>query len=139
MMNADALTALLERLFKGGALRRLPRNPEAAEAVMALALAGLNPDGYFDEAEINDHLSRWLDGISVSDSAADYVTVRRAMVDAGFLRRATDGVIYRVVGERIDTVLDASAKRVDPQVLLDAETTRREARQQAHRAEAEGL
>ena len=65
---------------------------EEADALMALALCQLDVDGLFDESDINLHLSRWLDGIAEENSSADYVTVRRAMVDVRFLRRCVQTI-----------------------------------------------
>jgi hypothetical protein len=110
-------------------MRRLPKKREDAEAVMALSLVGLDPDGIFDESDINLHLLAWLDGVSSEDGDADYVTLRRYLVDFGFLRRASDGAIYRVRSQRIEEVLAPSARAVDPkQVFAEVAAARSERR-----------
>lgn len=132
MFERDELERLLQRLFKAGPLKRLPRKREEADALMALALADLDPDGLFDESDINLYLSKWLEGIAAEDSSADYVTVRRAMVDARFLRRATDGVIYRLVPERIDEAIAPAARSLEPLAVFAAVSAARAERQRAH-------
>lgn len=94
-------------------MRRLPKKREDADVLLALSLAGLDADGIYDESDINLHLSSWLAGISDQGGSADYVTLRRSLVDFGFLRRASDGFVYRVRGERIDEVLSIPAQTVD--------------------------
>ena len=110
-------------------MRRLPKKREDAEVVMALSLVGLDPDGIFDESDVNLHLAAWLDGIVSEDGLADYVTLRRHLVDSGFLRRASDGVVYRVRPERIDEVISPAAKTVNPkQIFAEVESARIERR-----------
>lgn len=130
MIERDALVARLRRQFSGGALRRLPRNPEDAELLMALSLLGLDANAAFEESDINLHLIAWLNGIA-ADDGPDYVTLRRYLVDSGFLRRSSDGVVYRVQGERIDAVLSPEAKSVDVRQILETVETERSERRQA--------
>ncbi|MDA1077227.1 MAG: DUF2087 domain-containing protein [Proteobacteria bacterium] len=117
MIDKDAVVALLRRIFHGGQLRRLPKKREDADVLMALSLSGLDRDGIFDETQINVHLSAWLDDISTQDSL-DYVTLRRDLVDSGFLRRASDGFVYRIQPDRIREVLSSEACAVDPKEIF---------------------
>lgn len=133
MIEHDALVARLRRQFNGGALRRLPRNPEDAELFMALALLGLHADAAYEESDINLHLIGWLNGIAAEDRP-DYVTLRRYLVDSGFLRRSSDGVIYRAQFERVDALLSPEAKPVDLRQILEAVEAERSERRQAFRS-----
>jgi hypothetical protein len=135
MKDKEDVIRLLRRIFKSGIIHRLPRKREDAEIFLALSLVGLDPDGFFDESKINIQLSSWLEGIASEDGIADYVTLRRQLVDNGFLRRASDGVVYRIKPERIDEVLSPSAKTVDvkaifTEVKLARSSRRREFSQQ---------
>ena len=60
MMDHEEVLRLLRRLFKGGPMARLPKKQRESEVVMALSIVGLDPDGFYDEADINLHLSGWL-------------------------------------------------------------------------------
>ncbi len=129
MKTLDDVTRLLQRTFKGGPMRRLPKKREDAEVLLALSLVDLDPEGIFDETDMNRHLSAWLAEISHEGGAADYVTLRRYLVDLGFLRRASDGLVYRVRGERVDEVLSTAAKSVDPkQIFYEVTQERRQRR-----------
>lgn len=125
MKTQDEVTNLLRRTFKGGPMRRLPKKREDAEILLALSLVGLDPEGIFDETDMNLHLSAWLADISDEGGSADYITLRRYLVDLGFLRRASDGLVYRVRGERVDEVLSESAKRIDPKKIFNEVTQER--------------
>ncbi len=131
MLQKDEVEKLLRRSFKSGLLRRLPRKREDADVIMALSIAGMDPDGIFDESQMNVHLSAWLDGIADQQGNLDHVTLRRYLVDYDFLRRASDGVIYRIRPERIDEVLATEAKTIDAKALFEEEQTLRSVRRAA--------
>lgn len=118
MMTHAEIVELLHRTFRGGVLRRLPKKQEHADVFMALAVASLNPDSFYDESEINLHLAAFLNTIASQDGFSDYVTFRRHLVDFGFLRRATDGAVYRLCPQRIDDVLPETAKSIDPVAIF---------------------
>ena len=133
MVDAKTVDDYLRRLFHGGVIRRMPRNPPDADMIMALSLVDLDPAGIFGESEINVHLSAWLDDIA-SETGLDYVTLRRFLVDGGFLRRASDGVVYRIVAERIDEVLSPEAKTIDPKKILSEVRSARDERRRMFRS-----
>lgn len=110
-------------------MQRLPKKREEADVLMSLSLSGLDASVFYDETDINRHLSAWLNIIVSENGLLDYVTLRRSLVDCGFLRRASDGAVYRVVSERVDGVLSSDARRVDPKwVFAEVESDRNERR-----------
>lgn len=133
-MNETELLALLRRIAKAG-LGRLPKKQNDRSALLALSLTALDPAGIFDEAEIDDHLSRWLAALQGTSAGVDHVTWRRALVDAGMLRRASDGAIYRIRPERVEAELTVDARSINPaQIFVEVERSRAallEARKQA--------
>ena len=129
-MNKADLMKLLQRLSKAG-VKRVPKKHKEAKALLALSLVDLNVEAIFDEQEIDAHLAHWLKKLAVQGDGVDYVTWRRALVDYGFLRRATDGVIYRIRPETIAEALSEDAQAVDPHVVfVDSELARHERQQQ---------
>jgi hypothetical protein len=134
MKEQEDVVNILRRTFKGGPMRRLPKKREDADVLLALSLVGLDAEGIFDESDINLHLSAWLADISDDGGSADYVTIRRYLVDFGFLRRASDGLVYRVRGERVDEVLAASAKQVNPKQVFAEVTQERVQRRSGFQA-----
>ncbi|MBT3832101.1 MAG: DUF2087 domain-containing protein [Gammaproteobacteria bacterium] len=117
-MERAAIISLLRRTFKGGILQRLPKKRQDAEVFLALSLVGLDPAAFYEESEINVHLAAFLDIIASQEGSSDHITLRRYLVDLGFLRRATDGAVYRVSSERIDEVLPRNARDIDPKALF---------------------
>jgi hypothetical protein len=120
MLQHSDIVDLLRRTFRGGALRRLPKKQEHADVFMGLAVVGLDAETFYEESEINLHLAAFLNTIASQDGFSDHVTFRRHLVDFGFLRRATDGAIYRLCPERIAEVLPITAKDIDPMAIFDA-------------------
>lgn len=133
MISEGEVLELLQRIFHGGQMRRVPKKREDAEAILALAISGLDGEGLFEESEINIHLAGWLDGIAAEESL-DHITLRRYLVDFGFLRRASDGVVYRIVPERRDEVLEESARAIDPKRVFSEVGAARQARRDAFRS-----
>ena len=99
-------------------MRRLPKKRQDAEVFLALSLLGLDPAAYYEESEINIHLSAFLDIIASQKGSSDHITLRRYLVDYGFLRRATDGAVYLISPERIDEVLPHDARGIDLKALF---------------------
>ena len=117
-MERAAMISLLRRTFKGGILQRLPKKRQDAKVFLALSLVGLDPSAFYEESEINVHLSAFLDIIASQEGSSDHITLRRYLVDFGFLRRATDGAVYLISSERIDEVLPRNARDIDPKALF---------------------
>ena len=118
MMNHAEIVDLLHRTFRAGFLQRLPKRQAHADIFMALSVVALDPEAFFDETEINLHLSAFLNGIASQDGFSDYVSFRRYLVDFGFLRRASDGAIYRLCPERIAEVLPSTARDIEPTAIF---------------------
>ena len=79
---------------------------------------GLDPSAFYEESEINVHLSAFLDIIASQEGSSDHITLRRYLVDYGFLRRATDGAVYLISPKRIDEVLPHNARDIDLKALF---------------------
>lgn len=117
-MERATIISLLRRVFKGGILQRLPKKRQDAEVFLALSLVRLDPASFYEESEINVHLSAFLDIIASQEGSSDHITLRRYLVDFGFLRRSTDGAVYLISSERIDEVLPRNARDIDPKALF---------------------
>ena len=117
-MERAAIISLLRRIFKGGIMQRLPKKRQDTEVFLALSLVGLDPVTFYGESEINVHISAFLDIIASQEGASDHITLRRYLVDLGFLRRSTDGAVYLISSERIDEVLPHNARDIDPKALF---------------------
>ena len=87
-----------ERLIQLGARwqsRPLPRRRFDREILMKSILLVLDSGRIYSEREINAELELWnVEVVPAIDT--DYVTVRRMLVDYGYLERTADGRAYRV-------------------------------------------
>ena len=95
--HADSATTpqsvkeLFRRLLQSGQLQGFPKHPEELDTVLAVAAVGLTRRWPYPEWEINEALAEWLASVRAD---IDHVTLRRRMVDYGFLKRRRDGSVY---------------------------------------------
>lgn len=84
----------------------------------------------YSETEVNECLAKWLSQVGRSVEI-DHVSLRRYLVDAGYLTRDTAGKGYRVDVEQTIGLFEADIEEVDPVVVVeeayqDAEKRKRE-------------
>jgi hypothetical protein len=131
MIGKDEVLRLLSRLLAGGPIERLPKKRAEADVILALAAAGLEAGRTYSERDINDQLASWLESFA-SPVGLDHVTVRRELVDAGYLERDPSGRAYATSQARIEAVLTEDARSVCPGDVLASLKEAREARRRAH-------
>ncbi|MEM8766110.1 MAG: DUF2087 domain-containing protein [Pseudomonadota bacterium] len=101
-VSPDEALDLLEKVLPEGRLQRIPRNPKLRDPLLALLAAGLHRRYPYGERELNDALQASL--ASLSDRV-DHVTLRRYLVDCGFLKRDRAGTRYYQNFPKIEAVL----------------------------------
>ena len=126
--------AVLRNLLRTGALQALPTHPQVLDTLLALATGAVARERPYAEWEVNQTLSAWLESVRAK---VDHVTLRRRMVDLGFLKRTTDGSRYYLNFGRVSGVLGDGAVEIDAGAIVDEIVRAREARRSAygHRAE----
>ncbi|MYD98237.1 MAG: DUF2087 domain-containing protein [Gammaproteobacteria bacterium] len=129
MSTLQNVEALFRRLLQSGRLEGFPRNPLHLDTVLAVASGGLIRRRPHTESEVNEVLSDWLASVRAD---IDHVTLRRRMVDCGFLKRTTDGSRYFLNYGRVAGVLGDPAIEVDVGALADDVLFDRESRKYAH-------
>ena len=102
---------LFRRLLQSGRLQGFPTHPVELDAVLAVAAGCLTRRRPHAEWEVNEALSDWLASVRAE---IDHVTLRRRMVDYGFLMRRMDGSVYFLNYGRVAEVLG------DPAIEIDA-------------------
>lgn len=125
---ADVET-LLRNLLQTGALQALPANPCVLDTVLAVATGGLVRQRPYAECEVNDVLSAWLESVRAT---IDHVTLRRRMVDLGFLKRTKDGSRYYLNSGRVAAVLGGGAVEIDAGAIAADIVRAREVRKKAY-------
>ena len=87
-------TRLVELCLKSG-MRDFPRKRRDQHILMNSVALTLDPTATYSESEITDRLIFWLTDIGQSIDF-DHVSLRRLLVDEGYLMRDNAGTQYRV-------------------------------------------
>ena len=88
----------LVALILGG--RDLPKKPMDHHILIFGATLGLEPRRQYSEAALNAELSKWT-SLFGGNFNLDHVTLRRFLVDDGYLRRDAAGGSYVLVTENL--------------------------------------
>ena len=128
--TAGDIETLLRNLLQTGALQALPTNPHVRDTVLAVATGGLVRQRPYAEREVNDVLSAWLESVRAT---IDHVTLRRRMVDLGFLKRTRDGSRYYLNFGRVAAILGDGVVEINAGAITDEIVRRRAARKKAYR------
>jgi hypothetical protein len=72
-----------------------PKDERDQHILLKSAMIQIGPGGPFSEKEINDKLESWVTEIYKVPNV-DRVMMRRQLVDAGYLKRTTDGSSYEI-------------------------------------------
>ncbi len=121
--------AVLRNLLRTGALQGLPTHPQVLDTLLAVATGGLARQRPYAEREVNETLSAWLES---ARTKVDHVTLRRRMVDLGFLKRTADGSRYYLNFGRVMSVLGDPPVEIDVGAMVDDIARERAARKNAH-------
>jgi hypothetical protein len=76
-------------------LPALPKDDQSLHILLKSAALLLDPSAPLTEKDVNEKLDVWVRDISRIENM-DFVTMRRALVDAGYLIRDSNGSTYRV-------------------------------------------
>ena len=125
MNTREHVEALLQRWLQSGRFLGFPKNPDHLDIVLAVAASRLERRRPYAEGEINEALTDWLDSVH---GGVDHVTLRRRMVDCGFLKRTTSGSRYYLNYGRVAGVLGDPAIEVDAGFIADDVLRKRDAR-----------
>jgi hypothetical protein len=99
--------------------RRFPRKQRDREILMKSIRMGMDPDRTYGELEINDLLREWNRDVAPAIET-DHVTVRRLLVDYGYLERTADGRFYRVGFPPRPTAFDLEVDDLDLRATIAA-------------------
>lgn len=124
---------MLRRLFRTGRLEWFPTHPGERDTLLALAGCKLERRRPYAEREVNRALMEWLASVR---AAPDHVTVRRRMVDCGFLKRTPSGSRYYLNYGRVVEALGDPPMTVDAGAIVDEIVRERAERKRAYAAGA---
>lgn len=124
MIDEPDATATLRRMLKGGKLTNIPKRKSDRDLILALAAARFEPDRAYSESEVNVLLDGWLKTFC-SPRRIDYVTIRRFLIDMRYLRRDSEGRMYKLHGARLEGEITPAAQKIEPgEILAELELER---------------
>jgi hypothetical protein len=120
VVSASEFAERLARLCIGRASSRVfPRKEVDRHVLMRAAITSV-PDGPLTESDVNLALMRWIESVGAAITI-DHVTLRRYLVDAGYLRRDAGGSRYaRVLDGSGAVAFAADVAHLDAVTLLEA-------------------
>src|SRR5262245_56780648 len=96
-----------------------PRKGADRPILLKSVILTLNAEQVYYEAAINEALQTWLKQVGFKINT-DHVTLRRLLVDDGFLQRERDGSAYRVsTTHRHSKLFDPSVETIDVGVVIE--------------------
>ena len=107
----------------------LPRKRRDLHIVLRSVALLLDRAVNYTETGLNTALRRWLEQVGYN-YRLDHVTLRRSLVDHGYLRRDPAGTRYRVASKH-DDMFDPMIESLDPVFIIEEAMARREAKRKA--------
>lgn len=131
----DFNNRIVTLLVRSG-LTDLPKSLQDRQILFKSATLKMKQGEQMSESEVNEKLSSWLKNMT-NLRAYDHVTLRRALVDHGFLERSSDGATYQLSPSGPQTwTFDPAIDEIDLESLLQAARDEIEERKRAYLAKA---
>lgn len=109
----------------------LPRKRRDQHILAKSIVLMLNPEATYTEVELNSHLMDWLDRVGRAIQI-DHVTLRRYLVDEGYVMRDPAGESYRVQRQARSNLFDSAIDEIDPIVAIDEAINQRDERKRRY-------
>lgn len=122
-MTRDHFIKRLSQLCLQSGLSEFPKSAEDQHILLQSAALSLRPDTSYSEQELGAELNRWITDVTRL-KFIDHVTLRRGLVDAGYLLRNRDGSCYRLApfSSRAH-IFEGAVQQVDVAEVLEAAGT----------------
>ena len=130
-ITADEFRQRLEALLLSPGGRGLPRKRRDWDILFKSIALALESGRDYSEKEVNQVVVEWLAGIGQAIEI-DYVTLRRHLVDAGYLVRDLAGTSYRVGLEAMAELFEPATDAVDPAAVVEEARSRKEQRKRQY-------
>lgn len=121
----------LARLCLDTGGRGLPRKRLDRQILFRSVLFGIDRSRAHAEAEMDALLLAWLGGPG-RNLDLDHVSLRRELVDEGYLVRDPGGAAYRAGEGPADHRFEAAVDTLDPALIVEEEFLRRVAKKKSH-------
>ena len=105
--------------------RDLPKKHMDRHILFISSTLGLEPHRQYSESELNDELREWTK-LFGGNFHLDHVSLRRFLVDEGYIRRDTAGGSYELATTDLPYTFDQSIETLDLVELINEEKIARE-------------
>ena len=116
-------------LKKGG--RGLPRKADDQHLLFKSIALTLDASVIYSEIDINLALTTWLDSVGQLIEI-DHVTLRRYLVDEGYLARDPSGTTYRLRTEAGAALFEPAIDALDPLAVIEEARRQQEEKKRAY-------
>jgi hypothetical protein len=130
-ITADEFKRRLEALCLSPGGRGLPRKRRDWDILFKSITLALEPGRDYSEKEVNQIVEEWLADIGQAIEI-DHVTLRRHLVDTGYLIRDLAGTSYRVGFEAMADLFEPATDTVDPLAVIEEARRRKEQRKRQY-------
>lgn len=131
MITRSQFAASVSKTFASDSSFDYPRKPQDRVVFFGALSIALAKQESYSEVELNEAIVDWLRGFG-STTALDHVTLRRYLVDAGYLRRDEAGLRYSVEVAGLAAEFEESVLALDAHEIVRQARLGREARKQAY-------
>lgn len=111
--------------------RELPKKQLDRHILFMSSTLKLEAGRPYSESELNDELRKWASRFG-GNFGLDHVTLRRFLVDEGYLTRDPAGGTYEVAMNGLPYTFDQSIKELDLEELISAAQQARELKKQQY-------
>ena len=128
--TAEFKNRLAVLCLRGGG-RGFPRKHRDQLILFKSITLMLEPKRTYSEPEVNECLAKWLSQVGRS-LEIDPVSLRRSLVDAGYLIRDPAGKRYQVEGKQTIGLFEAEIEEITPVVVVEEAYRETEERKRAY-------
>jgi hypothetical protein len=121
----------LTLLCLSGGGRGFPRKPLDRHILFKSVTLMLKSHRTYTETKVNESLTQWLTLVGQAIEL-DHVSLRRDLVDAGYLIRDAAGSSYRVDSEQVSELFEVGVEGIDPVAVLEDSARKTEARKREY-------
>ena len=122
-------------LSRGG--RGLPRKERDKHVLYRSIVSAFEPGKEYSEKELNTVLEKWLNEVG-KEIEVDHVTLRRHLVDEGYLSRDPAGMAYKIQTAWMADLFEEETDGIDPVVVIAEALKRREEKRRRYRNHPRG-
>ncbi len=131
-MTTNEFKKRLVKLCLRSGLSDFPKSDIDQHVLLKSVMLTFDRTGDFTEKEINAKLKHWVEHIGTFE-LVDHVTLRRRLVDAGYVSRSNNGAVYQIAESGVGgDGFETAVNHLNPAQILSDARAEIERRKQAY-------